>query len=46
MDRNKSNHVSLLKEVLAEFDIETQVNKIAVKSFENILRTYKLLNIM
>lgn len=44
MERSKSKEVQgqLLKEVLAEFDIETQVNKIAVRCFTDLLNSYLL----
>lgn len=44
MERTKSKEAQgqLLKEVLAEFDIETQVNKIAVRCFTDLLNSYLL----
>lgn len=45
MERNKSvkeAQSQLLKEVLAEFDIETQVNKIALRCFNDLMRSYSV----
>lgn len=42
MERNKSSKEAqgqLLKEVLAEFDIETHVNRIALRCFNDLLKS-------
>ena len=47
MERNKSvkeAQSQLLKEVLAEFDIETQVNKIALRCFNDLMRSYYVIH--
>lgn len=48
MERNKSvkeTQSQLIKEVLAEFDIETQVNRIAIRCFNDLMRSYSVYHI-